>query len=74
MFSLSKSTNFSSKFSFLQSFVPLNKIDQSSFSEHVDPKLFLTFLLISTDSEKKPISTDTFEGIDMENMQNFRED
>ena len=33
-------------------FVPLNKNEQSSFSKHVDPKLFLTFLLISTDSEK----------------------
>ena len=30
----------------------LIKNEQSSFSEHVDPKLFLTFLLISTDSEK----------------------
>ena len=30
-------------------FVPLNKNEQSNFSEHVDPKLFLTFLLISTD-------------------------
>ena len=37
----------------LVSFVPLNKIEQSSFSEHVDPKPFLTFSLISTDSEKK---------------------
>ena len=27
----------------LVSFVPLNKIEQSSFSEHVDPKPFLTF-------------------------------
>ena len=33
-------------------FVPLNKNEQSSFSKHVDPKLFLTFLLIYTDLEK----------------------
>ena len=37
----------------LVSFARLNKTEQSSFSEHLDPKLFLTFLLISTHSEKK---------------------
>ena len=69
-----------SSYQWLQSFslvcfVPLNKKKQSSFSEHVDPKRFLTFLLISTDTEKKKktISTDIFESIDKENMQNFRE-
>ena len=55
-------------------FVPLNKIEQLSSLEHVDLKLFLTFLLISTDSEKKEIFTDTFKSIDKENIQNFRED
>ena len=48
VFSLSVPTKFS-----LVCFVPLNKNEQSSFSEHVDPKLFLTFLLISTHLEKK---------------------
>ena len=37
----------------LVSFARLNKTEQSSFSEHLDPKLFLTFLLISTHSENK---------------------
>ena len=37
----------------LVSYARLNKTEQSSFSEHLDPKLFLTFLLISTHSEKK---------------------
>ena len=37
----------------LVSFARLNKTEQSSFSKHLDPKLFLTFLLISTHSEKK---------------------
>ena len=33
-------------------FVHLNKNEQSSFSEHVNPKIFLAFLLRSTESEK----------------------
>ena len=53
----------------------LIKIQQASFLEHVDLKLFLTFLLISTDSGKnETIFTDTFESIDKENRQKLRED
>ena len=57
----SRTSNSHGLFSFLRfctrvslvCFVPLNKNEQSSFSEYVNPKLFLTFLLISTDSKKK---------------------
>ena len=58
-------------------FAPLMliKIQQASFLEHVDLKLFFTFLLISTDSGKnETIFTDTFESIDKENRQKLRED
>ena len=58
-------------FSWLCSLDVNKKNEKSSFSEHVENKLFLAFFLICTDAEKiKTISADTFVSFNKENMQN----
>ena len=47
----------------------LTKNEQFSFSKHMNPKLFITFLIYFYQFRKnKSIFTDTFESIDKENM------